>query len=122
MADKLNLLSGTAVQTEKGYFYIKNHVRVHIPSRRVFQSWNFRKVVKTTEKKLSHYPVMGTLGFRDGTLVYCIADTTYYIVSNKELVLVDSPDMLVDHGYNRFGIDAIWISKRDRDLHKRREP
>lgn len=120
MTDKLNLLSGTAVRTEKGYFYIKNHVRVHIPTRRVMKSWNFTRVVKATEQQLERYPVMGTLGFRDGTVVFCIADATYYIVSNKEMVPVDSPDMLADHGFSRFGVDAMWISKKERDLHKRR--
>lgn len=115
---KLHLLTGTVIETEKGFFYIKNTVRVKIPTQKVLRSWNFERVVKVPEARVAHYPVSGTLLFREGSLLYCIADANYYIVSNKELVRVEDPQTLVDHGMNRLGWGAIWISKKERDLHK----
>lgn len=114
----LHLLSGTPIKTEKGTFYIKNGVRMIVPTRRVAKSWRFRKIIKTTEEAVSHYPIVGKLGFRDGTLLYCIADHNYYIVSNNKLVHVESPDVITDHGLN-WVKDAVWISKAERDLHGR---
>ena len=118
MTKKLSLLTGTVIQTEKGFFYIKNAGRVRIPTKKVLSSWNFERVVKTTEEQVAHYPVTGTLNFREGSLLYCIADANYYIVANRELVKVEDPQTLIDHGMNRFGLGAIWISKKERDLHK----
>lgn len=115
---KLNLLTGTVIETEKGFFYIKNAGRVRIPTKKVLSSWNFERVVKVSEERVAHYPVTGTLQFREGSLLYCIADASYYIVSNRELVRVEDPQTLVDHGMNRFGLGAIWISKKERNLHK----
>jgi hypothetical protein len=113
----LNLLSGTVIKTEKGCFYIKNRSRVFIPTHRVFKSWRFYKVVKTTEARVAHYPVRGKLGFREGTLLFCIADGLYYIISGNELHQITSPDTIRNHGLNV--MDAFWISKAERDLHKR---
>lgn len=112
---QLSLLSGTAVKTEKGYFYIKNNVRRPFPTRRVFKSWGFYKAVKAKEDQLKNYPIVGPLGFRDGTLIYCIADATYYIISNNKRVKIDSPDTIREHGLSM--LDALWVSKAERDLH-----
>lgn len=115
MSNKLNLLSGTAVKTEKGLFYLKNGKRLRIPSRNILRSWRFYKVVKTDEESVSHYPVMGVLPFRDGTLVYCIADGKYYIVSSAKLVHITDPQVIKDHGLKRR--NAFIISQKERDVH-----
>lgn len=116
--EPLNLLTGTAVQTENGYFYVKNGIRVRIPTRRVLASWRFYKVVKTTEDHVTHYPIMGKpLGFREGTLIYCIADATYYIISGGKLHRIVDPTTMKDHGFKL--TDAIWVSQAERDLHER---
>lgn len=110
----INLLSGTAIRTEKGFFYIKNTVRVHIPNRRVLDSWRFYKVVNLSEASVAHYPIVGKLGFRDGTLLWCIANARYYIISNNKRLPVQDPDVLRNHGLGFR--DAIIVSKKDLEL------
>ena len=112
---KPTLLNGTAVRTEKGAYYIKNGKRMVIPSRSVLKSWRFKRVAKYTEADLSHYPVFGKLGFRDGTLIYCMGDALYYIIAGNKRYLVDGPGMLKDHGLKMR--DAFIVSKKERDLH-----
>jgi len=113
----LTLLTGTAVKTEKGTFYVKNGVRVRIPTRRVLDSWRFYRVVKATEEQVAHYPIAGKLGFRDGTLIFCIADANYYIISGGKLHHITDPDTIKAHGLR--ARDAYWVSKAERDLHRR---
>lgn len=116
---KRNLLSGTALKTEKGFFYVKNNVRLHIPNRRVLASWSFFKILKVSEEEVAHIPIMGKLGFRDGTLIFCIANAKYYIISNNRAYHVSSPDIIHEHGLKR--TDALVVSASDLDLHRRAE-
>ena len=115
MSNKLDLLSGTAVKTEKGYFYIKNGKRLRIPTTNILRSWRFHRVAKATEEQVAHYPIMGRVGFRDGTLVFCIADGKYYIIENSRLVHITDPQTIKNHGLKRR--DAFVISKKERDIH-----
>ena len=119
MLTKRNLLSGTAIKTEKGVFYIKNNARLIIPNRRVLSSWRFYRVTKVNESEVSHIPVVGKLGFRDGTLLFCIADGKYYMVSNNMTHHITSPDTIREHGLKRR--DALVVSKAEISLHRRAE-
>ena len=116
---KANLLSGTALSTERGWFYVKNGKRMVIPSRKVLNSWRFKKVVKHLEDDVSHLPVVGKLGFRDGSLLFCIADASYYIVTGNKLFKIVDPQTLKDHGLKI--TNAIWVSRSERDYHGRVE-
>lgn len=115
--DKFTPLSGTVIKTEKGYYYVKNGQRRPITSRAVLNSWRFYKIAKTTEEAVNHLPVTAKLGFRDGSLLWCIADGKYYLVSNGQLHHVQDPDEIKRHGM-RF-TDAIIVSASQRDLHVR---
>lgn len=117
MTERFTPLSGTAIKTEKGYYYIKNGQRRPITSSVVLRSWRFYKIAKTTEEAVQHLPITAKLGFRDGTLIYCIADASYYIISNNQLFHVQDPDDIKRHGLRR--TDAYLVSAAQRDLHVR---
>lgn len=107
---------GTAVETEKGFFYIKSsNTRLRIPSDRVLESWNFHRVVTSNEVALKNYKVTGRMGFRSGSLLYNIADGKIYLLEDNKLCHVVSPDAL-----KRIGAvydDAVVISNDDVKLH-----
>lgn len=112
----INLLSGTAVKTEKGFFYIKNGVRLRIPSNKIAKSWEFPRIVRHSEAALVNYPVTGLLGFRDGSLLWCISNARYYVISNSKAFHVDDPQTLKNHGI-RF-TDAFIVGKKELSYHK----
>lgn len=114
--DPIDLLTGTAVKTEKGYYYIKSGARIPMPTQAVVDSWNFNRIVEVSEAALVKYPVLSTLGFRDGTLLFCIADGRYYLVANRKRHLITSPTTLSDHGLVTG--DAVVVSQEELDLHK----
>lgn len=115
--EKFTPLSGTVIKTEKGYYYVKNGQRRPITSTNVLKSWRFYKVAKTTEEAVKHLPITSKLGFRDGTLIYCIADANYYLISNNQLFHVQDPDEIKRHGLKL--TDAFLVSAAQRDLHGR---
>ena len=117
--NKSNPLSGAAIKTERGYFYVKNGKRMRIESKKILKSWRFGRVPKMSEESVAHLPVLGRLGFRDGTLLYCMGDAFYYIVTNNKLYKVEGPQDLRDNGLKMR--DALIISKKERDIHKRLE-
>lgn len=116
MTDQLKLLSGAVVKTETGYFYIKNNVRVRIPNRSVLKSWRFARIIKTSNASLTHYPIMGSLGYRDGSLLWCISDARYYLISGGKRYHIDDPRILKNHKLSFK--DAFIVSKRELDLHE----
>jgi hypothetical protein len=107
---------GTAVKTEKGYFYIKtSNRRLRIPSQRVLDSWKFHRVVETTEVAVTNYKISGRMGFRTGSLLYNLATGKMYLLENNELRHIESPDFLELIGavYD----DAVVISDEETKLH-----
>ena len=117
---KPTFVTGTCIRTENGFFYIKNSVRVKIPNRKVLKSWNFSKVVKTSEANVSHYPIMGLLPYRDASLLWCIADAKYYLITQGKRVLVEDPDTLSNHGLGFK--DAFIVSKKELLTHAEVKP
>lgn len=111
--------SGTCVVTELGRFYISNDYRHRIPTDRIFESWSFPLVVETTEAALSKYPVLKSLGFRDGTLIKDITDSKIYVISKSLRRLIADPDVL-----SRLGKDETQVllaSQKEVLLHKEGE-
>lgn len=88
--------SGLAVVTDKGRFLIhKDGKRYRISSDEVFNSWNFPRVVVTSEAALANYPIAySKLPFRDGTLLNNIADGKMYLVSESKLRHIVHPAVL----------------------------
>lgn len=110
--------AGICVVTDQGRYLInRDGKRYRIVSDRIFDSWNFPLIVKTTEPALKNFPVAVTkLAFRDGTLLNNIADGKMYLVSGGKVRHVVSPDALT-----RLGIspaDAIFISGTELNLMK----
>ena len=108
---------GSAVLTEKGFFYIKSDtIRMRIPSEDIVSSWRFHRVISSNEIGLSNYKIMGKLGFRSGSLIHNIADGKIYLVSENKLRHIQSPRALALIGavYD----DAIVVSDSDVKLHE----
>ncbi len=107
---------GTCVKTEMGYFYIsKPSYRLRIISTRVLSSWNFHRIAESTEKAVSNYKIMGKLGFRNGSLIYNIADGKLYLISENKRHQITNPDVL-----NLIGAklnEIVTVSDEEMKLH-----
>lgn len=106
-------LPGTVLHTEHGYFLVQKLTRVEIPEQ-VLNSWNFDHIVEASESAVKA-PVLGKLGFRDGTLLHCGGE--FYIVSDRKAVRLRQPDVEIPrHGLSV--TDALAISESDLTLHR----
>lgn len=119
--EPLTLHSGSVVKTEDGYFFITKSkigvtTRRRIPTYRVLQSWNFARIIECAESAVAHYPILGKLGFRDGTLIRTLFENRLYIIADRKRHPVTSPEALADHGLTLE--DAILVSEEEADLHK----
>lgn len=98
--------TGSCVQTEKGYFYIRGTKRYRLPTQRVLESWSFPRVILSSEAALGKYKVVAKMGFRDGSLIYNIGDGKMYLIENNLRRRIVSPEAL----------DRIGASKNDATL------
>lgn len=109
-----NFPSGIAVKTDKATYWIKDGKRFKIVSDRAEQSWSFI-TVKASETSLSGIKLVGTLGFRDGTLIKNIADGKIYLISqNKRRHIID-PDSFTKYGLDRSNI--VEVSESETNMH-----
>jgi len=72
--------------------------------------------VNATEAALSGIKLVGSLGFRDGTLIKNIADGKMYLVSQNKLRHIVDPD-----SFNRYGLDrckVIEVSEKEISAHE----
>lgn len=108
--------SGTFIETEAGYFYIVNEAkRYRVPTQRCLASWRPHRVVQTTEAAASHYRVSSRMKFRNGSLIWNIADGTIYLIESGMRRAIVSPDAL-----SRIGAvydDAVPVSIDEIKLH-----
>ena len=113
--------AGVLVLTETGHFYlIRREGKLRIPSTRILESWDFARVVHTSEAALSKTPTVGTLGFRDGTLIENMADGKLYLISanlRRQITNPDWWDLLFINSE-----DVILVSEAETNLHKEGEP
>lgn len=105
--------SGICVKTEAGTYLIhKDGKRYKITSNEIEKSWAFPRIVETTEVAVSNYKVAyRKLGFRDGSLLYNIADGKIYLVSDSKLFHVVGTQALARLGA-KFD-DAMVVSNAD---------
>lgn len=87
---------GTVVLTEKCHYFInRDGKRYRIGTQRMVDSWNYPHIVETTEAALTNYPIaVSKLKFRDGSLLNNFADGKLYLVSDRTLRHVVSPEAL----------------------------
>lgn len=109
-----NFPSGIAVKTDKATYWIKDGKRFRVVSDRAEKSWSFT-TVNATESALSNIKLVGTLGFRDGTLIKNIADGKIYLISqNKRRHIID-PDSFTKYGLDRSNV--IEVSEAETNMH-----
>jgi len=85
--------SGLIAHTEKGYFYVKGNKKFKFISDRVVKSWNL-PIVNVNDNILSKFMSMGTLGFRDGTLIKDVSDGKIYLISDSKRRHIVDPSVL----------------------------
>jgi hypothetical protein len=111
-----NFPTGTYVHSEKGYFYIVSPTkRFWFTTNRVLESWAPQRIVETTEQNLVKCRIGAKMKFRDGSLLWCQADGKMYLVSDRKIRHITSPDILSGLGVSHK--DAVWVSEDEINLH-----
>lgn len=108
--------TGICVKTEVGHYYINGQYRNRLASKRVFDSWNFTRVVESSEAALKNYKKGKMLGFRDGTLVRQLSTGHFFFISQRKRSKVVNPDLLAIMGIKP--ADAVWVSDSEIALHE----
>lgn len=113
--------SGSFVRTEKGYFFISApNKRLRIISLRVLASWAPQRVIKTSEAAVAKYKVTSKIKFRNGSLIWNLADGKLYLVEGGNRRHITSPEALDRIGARRS--DALTVSLDEINLHPEGEP
>jgi hypothetical protein len=107
---------GVVVETESGRWYIKGRFRFLIPSDRIFYSWRFPTIIKSTDAALSKYLKNGKIGFRSGSFLYNTGDGCYYLISGNVARKISNPDVFATFGLDPR--DATWVSEEELGIHK----
>jgi hypothetical protein len=84
---------GLFICTESGFFLIREKSRLRVPSQRVMISWS-APLVPSSEAAVKHLPILGKIGFRDGSLVRNFSDQRLYLISDNKKRLIESPDFI----------------------------
>lgn len=108
--------AGSFIKTEAGYFYIVNSAkRYRITTTRCLASWRPHRVVDTTEAAAKRYRITSKLKFRNGSLIWNIANGMIYLIESGKRRQVISPDALARIGavYD----DAVPVSLDEILLH-----
>lgn len=92
---------GVCLETETGYFLLRNQKRYRVPTQKILDSWSFPLIVQTTDRAVARYKVVAKLGFRDGSLIYNFADGRIYLISNNKRRWIKSPEALERLGVER---------------------
>jgi hypothetical protein len=91
---------GVFVVTEAGFYLIRDKCRLKVKSLRVMASWSSSQLI-SSEDAVKHLPVLGTIGFRDGSLVRNFADGKVYLISKNLKRHIVSPDVFQKFGFNK---------------------
>lgn len=83
---------GLFVCTEAGFFLIREKGRYRIPTQRMMVSWS-SPIVPSSEAAVKHLPVLGQVGFRDGTLIQNFTTGEKYLISRNKKRRITSPDV-----------------------------
>ena len=109
---------GVCVKTEKGYFYISGDAaRLRITSPRVLKSWNFSRVWPCKESDLKRHVVLGTLGFRAGTVIKDYGTKQEYIIDKSRRYRISSPEFYRENSFPK-KFHPLWVSSKEANLHK----
>jgi hypothetical protein len=106
---------GLFVATEAGFFLIRDKGRYRIPSTRVMTSWS-APIVSSSEAAVKHLPILGRIGFRDGTIIQNFANGKTYLISKNKRRHITSPDIFDKFLLNKELI--IVASEEEVNLHE----
>jgi len=106
---------GLFIVTEAGFFLIRDKCRLRIKSERVVASWS-APLVSSSEAAVKHIPILGTIGFRDGSIVQNFANGKTYLISKNLKRHITSPDVFSRLGLNRELV--IVASEEEVNLHE----
>lgn len=108
--------SGLIAHTEKGYYYIKGAKRFKFVSEKAMHTWGLG-IIKTTEAAMINFPIVGSLGLRDGTLAKDISDGRIYLISDSKRRHIVDPDVL-----EWINLKTIIVGQKEIDAHTEGEP
>lgn len=114
---------GTFLVTESGFFYVLSpEKRFRFTTKRVLESWSPQRIVAASEEDaaVKKMRIASKMKFRDGSLLYSQASGKMYLVSNKKVRHITSPDILTALNMRRQ--DAVWVSEEEIKLHEEGEP
>lgn len=113
--------SGVFVHTERGYFFIAStDKRYRCISKRVLDSWAPQRVIETTEAAVAKYKIAAKLRFRNGSLIWSLADGRMYLISDGSRRHIQSPDALARIGGTVK--DFMYVSLDEINLHSEGAP
>lgn len=113
--------SGVFIHTEKGYFYIHAQgKRMRCISDRVLNSWSPQRIIDTTEAAVSKYRSTSKIRFRNGSLIYSLADGKMFLIEEGLRRHVITPDALTRIG--AVESEAVTVSLDEINLHPEGEP
>lgn len=108
--------NGSFVRTAAGHFYILNKTtRARVISDRVLNSWSPQRIVVTSEDALKNYRIASRLRFRNGSLIWNLADARVYLIEDGKRRWVKNPDWLFLLGAKDTEICAV--SQVELELH-----
>lgn len=111
--------SGVFIQTEKGYFFILNSTkRYYIITKRVLDSWNPQRVIRTSEAAVVNYKIAARLKFRNGSLIHNLSDGKIYLISDGERRLITNPDVFITLNVKggKNSKEIVTVSQREIEL------
>ena len=114
---------GTFLSTENGFFYVLSpEKRFRFTTKRVLESWSPQRITTASEEDpaVKKMRIASKMKFRDGSLLYSQASGKMYLVSNKKVRHITSPDILTALNMRRQ--DAVWVSEEEIKLHEEGEP
>lgn len=110
-----NIPDGTAIEADGIYFYVKNGMKLRIPSVPILKSQNYPRVIKVTPKAANRIPNSAAkIGLREGSVVKDISDGRLYLISGNKARHIVSPIVLSQLG----NPSAILVSHADILLHE----
>lgn len=111
--------AGVIVETESGFYYLKDNTKIKYISTRAAKSWGLRPI-KTKDRYVKQRNAINKIGFRDGSLICNIANLKIYLISNGKRRPLHSPE-----AFKRLGLKrrrAVLVSHRECIFHEEGEP
>lgn len=118
-SSKTEYPTGTVVSTENGTFFVKGGTLLRV-SPTVMQSWNFGLIVTAKWSAIQHMPIVGKLGFRDGTVLRAFGTQKVYIISGQRTRHITDPEVIRALGITLN--DILNVSDDDVRLNTEGEP